>query len=195
MATRVSPPRGVSPPRLESAPLASRRTASLRWSSRCNAKASLLEALGLASPTTFVLNRYLKCLLLCLTLPRRRQGPPLRPLSNRPLGPSNAVRPLRLDASSSDRIVPGVSATSPNTSRCRAPFRRPIPSLLAAGASRFPPSQVTASVPRPRSRPCSSRTVKRGFARKLARSVFAARSGWMTHVPLDKCHRLSGVIL
>ena len=143
MATRVSPPRGVSPPRLESAPLASRHTASLRWSSRCNAKASLLEALGLASPTTFVLNRYLKCLLLCLTLPRRRQGPPLRPLSNRPLGPSNAVRPLRLDASSSDRIVPGVSATSPNTSRCRAPSRRPIPSLLAANApQQFLPVQL-----------------------------------------------------
>ena len=151
--TQTQPPlHGIARPvttrrwRLESAPLgglaprntegclASRHTASLRCSSRCSAKASPLEALGLASPLTFVLNRYFK------TLPRCRQGP-LRPLSNRPFEPSNAVWPLRLGASSSDRIVPGVSATSPNTSRCRASLRRSVPSLLAADAFRYSPSR------------------------------------------------------
>ena len=149
MASRVSPPRGLALRNTDGC-LASRHTASLRWSSRRSAKASLLEALGIASPTTFVLNRYLVPVIMPIS-PSTSSGPPLRPMSNRSFGPSNAVRPLRLGASSSDRIVPGVSATSPNTSRGRAHFRRPIPSLLAADASRFPPSQVTASVPRPRS--------------------------------------------
>ena len=145
MATRVSPPRGLALRNTDGC-LASRRTASLRWSSRCSAKASLLEALGIASPTTFVLNRYLFPVIMPNS-PSTSSGPPLRPLSNRSFGPSNAVRPLRLGASSSDRIVPGVSATSPNTSRCRAPFRRPIPSLSAADASRFSPSQSDSERP------------------------------------------------